>query len=198
MVPRSLVMRARLVTDRAMPVGRRGELLLDQRSAAIVPHDLPIGHAMARTDRLFGKMHCGRRLLRRPPARMRSSVMRASGGSVSRTGTMVGATGVVVASVDPAVTRTRARHWREGRRWRQLLRLGRRSWRHRVGCRLLGWGPGPARRLLRSEWRCQHPKRQRCAGKDDDSLHVTLPQSAGADACGEPGEDRQGTAARQH
>jgi hypothetical protein len=175
MVPRSLVMRARLVMDRAMAVGGGCELLLHQRSTAAAPHDLPIAHAVARTDRLLGKMHCGPRLMRRPPARMSPSVMRAPGGSMSRTGTVVGATGVVVASVDPAVTRTRARHRREGRRWRQLLRLGRRSWRHRVGCRLLGWGGGPARRLLRSEWRCQHPKRQRCAGKDKDSLHVTLP-----------------------
>ena len=47
---------------RPMPVGRRGELLLHQRSAAIVPHDLPIAHAVARADRLFGKMHCGRAL----------------------------------------------------------------------------------------------------------------------------------------
>jgi hypothetical protein len=197
MVPRNFVIRARLVMDRAMPVGGRGELLLHQRSAAAVPHDLPIAHAVARADRLLGKMHCGPRLMRRPPARMRPSVMRASGGSMSLTGLMVGATGVVAANVDPAVTRTRTRHRRERRRWRQLLGFRRRSRRDRCGCRL-GWGHRPSRRLLRSEWRCQHPKRQRCAGKDDDSLHVTLPQSAGADACGEPGEDRQGTAARQH
>ena len=68
MVPRNFVI-SRLPCDGraiapAMPVGRRGETLLHQRSAAIVPHDLPIGHAVARADRLLGKMRCGRRLMR--------------------------------------------------------------------------------------------------------------------------------------
>src|SRR5919112_928966 len=48
-------LRARLMA-RPMLVGRRSKLLLHQRSAAAVPHDLAIGHGMALADRLLREM----------------------------------------------------------------------------------------------------------------------------------------------
>lgn len=164
MVPRP--MRGRLVMMRRVMTGSRRELLLHQQPAAAVPHDLPVGHPVARADCPVRKMHEAS-LVGRPMVRMRAPVLRPRGAMMRRRSVMAYAPRVTVAHVDPAVARTCTGHGRERRRWRQRLGFGRglrRFWH-----RLLG------RRLLRAERRCEHPEREGCAGKDDDTLHDTFP-----------------------
>lgn len=171
-VPRLVVMARRTM---AMRGGR--ELMLHESAASAMPHDLAVGHAMTGPDRPAREM--GRRAgpVGRPIASV-GAVVRARG-VMSRRVAMYPPR-VPVAHINPAVARTRTGHGRKRRRCRRLG-LGRgyglSDLRHRL--------PGRGRLLLRAERRSEHPERDDCAGKDDDTLHDALPTSP-ANASGEP------------
>ncbi len=171
--------RRRLVMRCAMPVGGRGELLLDQRPATGVPHDLAVAHAVAGADGLPREMHRPG-LVGRPMTGVRPPMLARRRVGVGLARVVACAAGVMAADVDPAMARPRAGHRRERRRRRQLLGLRLRNGRRQVGRRLRGLRHRSARHVLRADWSCGHPERQGCAGKDDDSLHDHFPHFAGA------------------
>ena len=165
MVPRPVVMARRMM---AMRGGR--EFMLHESAASAMPHDLAVGHAMTGPDRPAREM--GRRA--GPVGRQIASVgalVRAHGVMSRRVA--VHAPRVPVAHNNPAVARTRTGH---GRKRRRCRRLGLRR-----GCGLSGFRhrlPGRGRLLLRAERRSEHPERDDCAGKDDDTLHDGSPHFA--------------------
>src|SRR5437764_9544192 len=74
MMPRPV--RSRFVTILGVVVMMRapGQLVRHQRAAAVVPHDLPIGHAVARADRLAREVRRGAGLVPLPMPLMRTFV----------------------------------------------------------------------------------------------------------------------------
>jgi hypothetical protein len=144
--PRAVAMSRRAVTmgRMTMPVRRGCKLLPHQRAAAAVPHDLPVGHAVARANGATREMRGGDRLVA-PVTIMRAAVMRPRGARMRPAR-------VMVAGVDPAVAWARSRHWREG--WRNRLGLRRRRRRYLFRCRLLDRNRQLLpRRLLRAHGR---------------------------------------------
>jgi hypothetical protein len=190
--------RLRLMPMGAMPMLRlmalagRIELLAHQRPAAIVAHDLLVGHAVALADGLSRKVHGLMVLLRSAvsgmrgaAARMCGTMMRLHGAAVRRRGAMMFGRRAVRAG-RPAVARAGPRHRREWRR----RRLGhglhcRRSGLARTG-RLSRRGRLVRKRLLRRRGRSDDSKRQDCADKCD-TLHHFLPSPPARLASGEQG-----------
>src|SRR3954453_19023309 len=84
---------------RAMPMRGRRELLLHQRPAAAVPHDLLVAHAMAGADRLPRKGGRRTSLVGRSMAGMRGPVMRPRGVMTRRTNVTARAPCVTAAHV---------------------------------------------------------------------------------------------------
>ena len=127
-----------------MPMRRRCKLLLHQRAAAAVTHDLPVAHAVARADGAAREMRRACRPMG-PVTGMRAPMVRPRGAMMLPAPAMV-------ARVDPAVARARLRHRREGRRERLGLACRRRlhivrNWLLKRSGRLVGL------RLLRPKGR---------------------------------------------
>src|SRR4051812_6408170 len=84
MVP--LPVRGRFVTmlGAMMAVRGRGEILLHQRAAAAVPHDLLVGHAVAGADRFARKVHRTMSLVSRAAMRVGAPMMSRRPGMMTR------------------------------------------------------------------------------------------------------------------
>lgn len=122
-----------MVRSAMMPMLGSLELSSHEHPAAAGPHDLPVGHAMASAHHAPGDVHGLVVLMGSAVVLAAGAVVRA-GRMVTR-GMMVRAARVMVAHVDPAVTRSRSRHRREWRqRWRLRLRprARLRCFRHRL------------------------------------------------------------------